>query len=85
MDIVDKIDKMIGEGTWATPNTSTQKKQLRVLLSKPLPANTAADKIYNLVGDDDLFDFIEELKRENGNQDVRGVVTDWLKRNNIKY
>lgn len=66
-------------GTWSTPNTMTKARQLAKLLARPLPANDATkNALYNLVGDDDLFDSIAQSKRE-GLRDVRWSVADKLK------
>ncbi len=67
-------------GTWALPQTVKQAKELQKLVAKPLSPKVAEDKLYNLLGDDDLFDKIETSKKENGNDcDVRILVESSLK------
>ena len=56
--------KKLGEGTWALPKTRKQKTELKKLMAKPLPVgdmdkqgpDDITNKLYNLVGDDELFD-----------------------------
>ncbi len=66
-------------GTWALPQTVKQAKELQKLVSKPLSPKIARDKLYNLLGDDDLFDLIESEKEKFGNNcDVRILVESSL-------
>ena len=65
-------------GTWALPQTTKQAKELQKLVSKPLSPEVAEDKLYHLLGDDDLFDRIFEAK-EKGDLDVRILVGYSLK------
>jgi hypothetical protein len=59
-------------GTWVLPQTTKQAKALQKLVAKPLPPKVAADKLYHLLGDDDLFDKIAEAEKKDGsNCDVR--------------
>jgi len=64
-------------GTWALPQTVKQAKELQKLVAKPLSPKVAEDKLYNLLGDDDLFDNILEAK-EKGDSDVRILVESSL-------
>lgn len=67
-------------GTWALPNTLEKAKKLQIILSKPLMTKDATDKLYHLIGDDDLFDQIISLKKEIGNQyDVRSITIKYLR------
>lgn len=65
-------------GTWALPQTTKQAKELQKLVSKPLSPEVAEDKLYQLLGDDDLFDRILEAK-EKGDSDVRILVGSSLR------
>ena len=81
MGILRKINllfegKTLNEGTWSFPEDLEQVNQLKVLLSKPLPKEKAEDVLYDLIGDDELFDDIEEA--EPGS-DVRYLVKARLK------
>lgn len=54
-------------GTWALPNTKKKAEDLKVLLSKPLYCDEKVkDKLYNLYGDDELFDEISDYSYEYG-------------------
>ncbi|MBU6140437.1 MAG: hypothetical protein KGP29_02630 [Proteobacteria bacterium] len=62
-------------GVWALPQTVKQAKELQKLVAKPLSPKVATDKLYNLLGDDDLFDLIEAEEEKFGNDcDVRILV-----------
>lgn len=66
-------------GTWALPQTVDQAKQLAVLLQQPLLARDAAQRLYDLLGDDDLFDAIDSEREHLGDAaDVRGLVKGYL-------
>lgn len=66
-------------GTWALPQTAKQAKELQKLVSKPLSPKVAADKLYHLLGDDDLFDKIAEVEKDGRNYDVRIFVESALR------
>ena len=66
-------------GTWALPQTAKQAKELQKLVSKPLSPKVAADKLYHLLGDDDLFDKITEVEKDGRNYDVRIFVESALR------
>jgi hypothetical protein len=59
----------LAEGTWELPETPEQQQKLTDLMSAPLEAGAdgvnATEQLYDLVGDDALFDLIEELAEEN--------------------
>lgn len=68
-------------GTWSLPQTVEKAKKLQKLTSKLLPAKIATNKIYNLFGDDDLFDqILAEQKACGDNVDVRSLVKTSLKK-----
>ena len=53
-------EKGLNEGTWAIPDTAEKQERLVDLLSSPLPfgpdGEHASSAVYDLIGDDDLFD-----------------------------
>jgi hypothetical protein len=57
------------EGTWAIPETPEQVKKLQDLMSRELivgpDASNATEQLYDLIGDDELFDILEALARVN--------------------
>ena len=72
------------EGTWAVPNTESEKDDLRELMSKPLMVGNegqdATTALYNIIGDDQLFDDLGELANIKGPEyDCRPEVIRWLK------
>jgi hypothetical protein len=73
----------VAEGTWAVPNTDDDVDKLIDILSNPLPAGVdgqnATNMLYNLIGDDKLFDKIQEIAKIDPEQDVGSVVADWLR------
>jgi hypothetical protein len=78
-DDVMEESKNIKEGTWSVPETPEQVKKLTNLLKNPLDAETALDELYDVFGDDELFDDLEVMKREEPETDVRHVVIKRLK------
>ena len=75
----------ISEGTWAIPDTEEQVSELTELLMEPLPvgvdAINATNALYNLIGDDTLFDNLGVLADEDSEADARDVVMDWVQEN----
>jgi hypothetical protein len=71
------------EGTWATPNTPEQQQELIALLSKELPvgadATNATEQLYSLVGDDILFDQLQDLAEQDPDADCRNLVIARIK------
>jgi len=66
------------EGTWATPDTPEEQQELIALLSQELPvgadATNATEQLYSLVGDDILFDQLQELAEQDPDADCRSLV-----------
>lgn len=69
----------IKEGTWAVPDTAESKQKLKALLANPLPAKGATKKLYNILGDDLLFDAISDVEEKDPSADVRANVEDRMK------
>ena len=55
----------LSEGTWQLPDTKQQKEKLAALMSQELivgpDAINAQEQLYDLIGDDELFDILEDL------------------------
>jgi len=72
----------ISEGTWALPETDEDKDKLIDILSQELPvgvdAINAKELLYNIFGDDSLFDALEELAEVDPQADARDTVMDHL-------
>jgi hypothetical protein len=66
------------EGTWQLPDTPEKQTKLVELLSQDLPvgadATNATEQLYDLIGDDVLFDQLEALADQDANADARQVV-----------
>jgi hypothetical protein len=66
------------EGTWALPEGPEAVAQLKELMSKPLPvgpdATNATEQLYDIFGDDELFNELEELAQMDANADARPAV-----------
>ena len=72
-------DKLM-EGTWQTPDTPEKQAKLVELMSQDLPvgadATNATEQLYDLIGDDHLFDQLEALAERDANADARQVIFD---------
>ena len=83
-----KEDAVVKEGTWALPKTSKQKKELKDLLKKPVilgkEGDDAADKLYDLIGDDGLFDDLYTAGKKNPRGDARPIIRAKMKELGIK-
>jgi hypothetical protein len=66
------------EGTWAIPETPEQKQILIDLLSNELlvgaDATNATEQLYDVLGDDELFDQLQELADADADADARSVI-----------
>ena len=55
----------VTEGTWSQPDTAQDRKQLEDLMSQELivgpDATNATEQLYNILGDDELFDILEDM------------------------
>ena len=64
----------VTEGTWALPDSPETETRLKKLMSQPLPVgpdgSNATEQLYDLVGDDQLFDFINDLAEQDPNANV---------------
>ncbi len=78
-----KLKDILNEGTWSSPNTVKRAQQLAQLMQKPIRVENASDVLYNLIGDDGLFDDFYEAEKDGPDTDVRFLVAsklqEWLK------
>ena len=78
------------EGSWALPDADGESQELDKLMSKPLPvgvdAQNATGELYDIIGDDELFDRLADFADSQGDAaddaDCRSVVIEWLRQNN---
>ena len=72
----------IAEGTWAVPDTPEKIEKLRAFMSQEQPvgpdAANATSALYDIIGDDELFDRLGELARDNADADARIIVKYWI-------
>ena len=64
-------------GTWSQPNTAAKAHQLQQLMTAPIKRKKACDQLYDLVGDDELFDCFNELDEAD---DVRFLVQSHIEK-----
>lgn len=67
-------------GTWTIPDTKEKVQKLKDILKQPLPASEAKDKMYGLVGDDELFDELDDYVETEPNEAMNSVIKHHLKR-----
>ena len=71
------------EGTWALPETPEAKDTLYSLLNQELPvgpdAANAKEQLYDILGDDQLFDRLSDLADRDANADARPVIIARMK------
>jgi hypothetical protein len=77
-DEFESWTRTVTEGTWATPDSPQAENDLKLLLSKPFPvgpnATYATEKLYDLLGDDQLFDQLAELADQDPDADARPLI-----------
>jgi hypothetical protein len=77
-EIFENWANQVVEGTWAIPETPEAKDKLATLLMSELPvgpdAANATEQLYDVFGDDELFDNLAELAREDADADARPVI-----------
>jgi len=94
-EVIDARDKMqevnefedwadnIVEGTWAVPETPKQLRALKLFLSKEQPlgidAMNVSDVLYDIIGDDDLYDLFSEIAEREPESDARPIVINWIR------
>jgi hypothetical protein len=70
------------EGTWALPEGPEAIARLQELMANPLPvgpdATNATEQLYDLLGDDQLFDRLSELASTDANADARPAIQQRL-------
>lgn len=73
------------EGTWSLPDTPEKMTELKTWFSEPRPlgpdAEDVTDVLYELIGDDSLFDQLEAMAAEDATMDAVPIVQAWVTRN----
>ena len=79
-NIFEAWAERLTEGTWQLPDTPEKQAQLLELMSTELPvgadATNVTEQLYDLLGDDELFDQLEALAERDANADGRQVIYD---------
>lgn len=75
--------EMLEEGTWALPESPEEVQALQALMSQPLEvgvdAENATSALYELIGDDELFDRLNDLADAEGPRaDARDTIKYFL-------
>ena len=70
------------EGTWALPEGPEAVARINQLMAEPLPvgpdATNTTEQLYDLLGDDQLFDELAELAKTDANADARPLIQQRL-------
>jgi hypothetical protein len=84
-DIFESWASKLVEGTWAVPETPEQIDELKMWMSQPRPlgpdAEDVTDVLFNLIGDDALFDQLSAMAQEDPTADAVPLVQAWVDRN----
>ncbi len=77
------VKEQMNEGTWAIPKTPEQKERLKALMAEPLEfgvdAQNATGAMYDLIGDDELFDQLYADSQELGPEaDARPTIKKFM-------
>jgi hypothetical protein len=68
----------VTEGTWATPDSPATEARLKELLGSAFPvgpdATYATEQLYDIFGDDELFDQLSELADQDPNADAGPLI-----------
>ena len=75
--------QQVTEGTWELPESRRQIRELVEMFKDEITvgpdAINATERLYNLVGDDKLYDSLAELARKSPDADARPLIQDRLK------
>jgi len=74
----------VTEGSWALPDQDEEVQDLDKIMTQPLEVGAEAENatgvLYNIIGDDELFDKLHMLADAEGpDADARGVIIEWLR------
>ena len=77
-EFADHMQKVV-EGTWALPDTPEAQQTLVDLLNQPtLPVGADAEDItaqlYDIIGDDELFDQLDDLANVDAEADAKPII-----------
>jgi len=79
-NIFEAWARQLVEGTWATPDTPEKRATLAQLMSTEFPvgpdATNSTEQLYDIMGDDVLFDRLETLSTQDPDADARQIIYD---------
>jgi hypothetical protein len=79
-NIFEAWAQQLVEGTWATPDTPEKRATLAQLMSAEFPvgpdATNATEQLYDIMGDDVLFDRLDALSTQDPDADARQIIYD---------
>ena len=79
----------ITEGTWAIPDSPEAIQKLKEILKQELPvgvdATNATEVLYDIIGDDDLFDSLLWLAEKDPTADARTEIVAWLGTHGLNF
>lgn len=70
--------QFLSEGTWALPESPDDITDFVKALQKPVKAKDAYKVFGGIVGDDQLYDMIDEIKEESPDTDIRGAYVRYV-------
>jgi hypothetical protein len=77
-DEFESWTNQVMEGTWTLPDTPEAEAKLRQLMSTELPvgadATNVKEQLYDILGDDQLFDRLADLAEQNPDADARPII-----------
>lgn len=81
MKVAELLVSPLVEGTWELPDTVDKVREVMRLLKEPLMWSDRhrVERLYNLTGDDDLFDDLDRAK-DDPSQDLRDILLRHLPR-----
>lgn len=89
LKVFENWAQTISEGTWALPDSTNAVTELKQLLSTEMPvgvdALNATEALYNLIGDDVLFDSLSTLAESDPTADARPLIVGWLREFSYKF
>lgn len=78
-ELLNEMKKFIRitEGAWSLPESDEDYKKLAEILSKQLPADDLKTELYSVLGDDSLFDILDQLPGSDSENASQAVI-DWM-------
>jgi len=72
----------IVEGTWSFPDSPDTREEVKAFMATEQPvgidAMNATDALYDILGNDDLFDRLHNIAEKNPDADARPIVKDYI-------